>query len=88
MGIESKLTSKCQTTIPAEVREFLKIGAGDRIGYEFVEGKVVLVPKNRSALDLAGALYVPGRKPVSIEEMNEAIADAAAEKYERSRARR
>ena len=88
MGIESKLTSKCQTTIPAEVRKFLKVGAGDRIGYEFVEGKVVLVPKNRSALDLAGALYVSGREPVSIEEMNRAIAEAVVERYERSRARR
>lgn len=88
MGIESKLTSKCQTTIPAEVREFLKIGAGDRIGYEFVDGKVVLVPKNRSALDLAGILYDPKRKPVSIEEMNEAIGDAMTQEYERSIDRR
>lgn len=88
MGIESKLTSKCQTTIPIEVREFLKIRAGDRIGYEIVDGKVVLVPKNRSALDLAGALYSPNRKMVSIEDMNEAIAEGATERYERVRARR
>ncbi len=59
MGVESKITTKGQTTIPIEVREYLKVGAGDRIGYEFVDGKVVLVPKNRSALDFAGVLFEP-----------------------------
>lgn len=87
MGIESKLTTKGQTTIPAEVRQYLKIGAGDRLGYEFVDGKVMLVPKNRSALDFAGALHQPGRAPVSVEAMNEAIGEAIAERFERSRDR-
>jgi len=84
MGAESKLTSKCQTTIPVEVRERLKIGPGDRIGYEFIDGKVVIVPKNRSALDLAGILHQPGRKRVSVEEMNEAVGKAIVDRYERS----
>lgn len=87
MGIESKVTTKGQTTIPAEVREYLKISAGDRIGYEFVDGKVVLVAKNRSALDFAGALHVPDRDPVSIEAMNEALDEGLAERFERSRDR-
>lgn len=84
MGAESKITSKGQTTIPLEVREYLKVGAGDRIGYEFVDGKVVLVPKNRSALEFAGALFEPGRKPVSVEDMNAAIGEAVSERYGRS----
>lgn len=87
MGIESKLTTKGQTTIPLEVREFLKVGAGDRLGYEFVDGKVVLVPKNRSALDFAGVLHEPNRKPVPVESMNEALDEAVSERFERSRAR-
>jgi len=87
MGIESKLTTKGQTTIPQEVREFLKVGAGDRLGYEFVDGKVVLVPKNRSALDFAGVLHEPARKPVSVETMNEALDEAVSERFERSRDR-
>ncbi|MEM5474572.1 type II toxin-antitoxin system PrlF family antitoxin [Hoeflea sp. AS60] len=81
------MTTKGQTTIPAEVREYLKISAGDRIGYEFVDGKVVLVAKNRSALDFAGALHVPDRDPVSIEAMNEALDEGLAERFERSRDR-
>jgi len=87
MGIESKLTTKGQTTIPLEVREFLKVGAGDRLGYEFVDGKVVLVPKNRSALDFAGVLHEPDRKPVPVESMNEALDEAVSERFERSRDR-
>lgn len=84
MGVESKITSKGQTTIPIEVREYLKVGAGDRIGYEFVDGKVVLVPKNRSALDFAGVLFEPNREPVSVDAMNEAIVRAVSDRYERS----
>ncbi|MBU4530774.1 MAG: type II toxin-antitoxin system PrlF family antitoxin [Hoeflea sp.] len=87
MGIESKITTKGQTTIPIEVREYLKLGAGDRIGYEFVDGKVVLVPKNRSALEFAGVLFDPDRAPVSIEAMNESIGEAISDRYERSRDR-
>lgn len=87
MGIESKITSKGQTTIPAEIREFLALHPGDRIGYEIRDGRVEIVPKNRSALDFAGILHDPGRKPVSVEEMNEAIGAAVTERYERTRDR-
>ena len=87
MGIESKITSKGQTTIPAEVREYLGIGAGDRLGYEFVDGKVLLVPKNRSALEFAGVLFDPDRAAVSVEAMNEVIGKAISDRYERSRDR-
>ena len=84
MGVESKLTTKGQTTIPLEVREYLKVGAGDRLGYEFVDGKVMLVPKNRSALDFAGVLHEPDRETVSVESMNEALGEAITERFERS----
>ncbi|MEP3437893.1 MAG: type II toxin-antitoxin system PrlF family antitoxin [Hoeflea sp.] len=84
MGVESKITTKGQTTIPIEVREYLKIGAGDRIGYEFVDGRVMLVPKNRSALDFAGVLFEENRAPVSVEAMNEAVGEAISDRYERS----
>ncbi|OCW59308.1 AbrB/MazE/SpoVT family DNA-binding domain-containing protein [Hoeflea olei] len=87
MGLESKITTKGQTTIPAQVRDYLKLGAGDRIGYELVDGKVLLVAKNRSALDFAGALHAPGREPVSIEAMNAAIGESAGERFGRSRDR-
>jgi antitoxin PrlF len=75
------LTSKGQVTIPVKVRTALGLDAGDRI--EFVEvgkGKFNIVAATRSVKELSGMLYRKGRKPVSIEEMNAAIAKGAADR--------
>jgi len=63
-----------------QVRTALGVGAGDRI--EFVEmekGQFAIVPANRSVRELKGMLRVKRNKPVSIEEMNRAIARRASE---------
>jgi antitoxin PrlF len=73
------LTSKGQITIPAQVRTALGVDAGDRI--EFVEvgkGEFNIMAATRSVKELNGMLYRKGRKPVSIEEMNTAIAKGAS----------
>ncbi|MGA9306481.1 MAG: AbrB/MazE/SpoVT family DNA-binding domain-containing protein [Candidatus Sulfotelmatobacter sp.] len=73
------VTSKGQITIPARVRTALGVDAGDRI--EFVEvgkGEFNIVAATRSVRELNGMLYRRGRKPVSIEEMNAAIAKGAS----------
>jgi antitoxin PrlF len=73
------VTSKGQITIPAQVRTALGVEAGDRI--EFVEvgkGEFNIVAATRSVRELSGMLYRKGRKLVSIEEMNAAIAKGAA----------
>ncbi|GGH04524.1 AbrB/MazE/SpoVT family DNA-binding domain-containing protein [Silvibacterium dinghuense] len=71
------LTSKGQITVPAKVREELGLKAGDRL--EFVRnqrtGRYEIIPATISVRSLEGMLHRPGRKPVSIEEMNEAIAE-------------
>lgn len=67
------LTSKGQTTIPKDVREFLGLKPGDRL--EFIpqeDGKVLLMPVNLELSDLKGILPAP-RKPVSLAEMEKAI---------------
>jgi antitoxin PrlF len=76
----AKITSKGQITIPAEVRLDLGVGSGDRL--EFVkkkDGEYSILPATRSVRELKGMLRVAGRKPVSVEEMNEAIARRATE---------
>ena len=74
------MTSKGQITIPAKVREALKLEPGVRIEFvEVEEGKFQLMPATRSIRDLEGMFYDARRKPVSIEEMDEAIARGAAE---------
>jgi len=72
------LTSKGQITIPIGVREKLHVGTGDRL--EFVEvapGRFEVVPLTRSITELKG-LAAKRRKPVSIDEMNRAIASRGA----------
>lgn len=67
------LTSKGQTTVPKEIREHLRLRAGDRIEFLIEEdGRVVLVPATYDAAELAGMLPRP-KRPVSIEEMRSVI---------------
>lgn len=69
------ITSKGQITIPLRVREKLGLEPGDRI--EFVEvddGKFQLMPATRSIKELEGRYQGKVSGPVSIEEMNAAIA--------------
>jgi antitoxin PrlF len=69
----SVLTSKGQTTIPKDVRDYLGLRPGDRIEFVLTEDKTVLLkPATRPVTDLKGFLPKPP-KPVSIEQMNAAI---------------
>ncbi len=69
------VTSKGQITIPRSIRQALKVGVGDRLDFVLdAEGRVVVQPAVRDIGDLKGLLRRAGRKPVSIEQMNAAIA--------------
>lgn len=84
----AKITSKGQVTIPRTIREHLHVAEGDRIDFRVDEnGEVRLTSVARSARDLFGILHRPGRKPVSVEEMNAAIAEGRAEDNRRILAR-
>src|SRR4051794_11494083 len=48
--IQSRITSKAQTTVPQAVRRALGVGPGDEIAWEIEEGRVVL-RRARPALD-------------------------------------
>jgi AbrB family looped-hinge helix DNA binding protein len=84
MGAFTTMTSKGQLTIPKEVREALNLKAGTRFYVTVRDGQVVAVPKNKRLADLAGALgKPPSGETLSVEQMNDAIMDAAAEDDER-----
>jgi len=73
------LTSKGQITIPLRVREKLGLEPGDRIEFvEVDEGKFQLIPRTRSIKELEGRYHGKVSRPVSIEEMNAAIARRAS----------
>lgn len=68
------ITSKGQVTIPASVRAALGLETGSRVEFVEVEnGKYAIVPATSSVLALKGMLRKPNQ-PVSIEDMNQAIA--------------
>jgi antitoxin PrlF len=73
----STLTSKGQITVPKSVRDALKLQQGDKV--EFVENErheFILKPATKKVVEVAGLLKdFKKDRPVSIEEMNEAIAD-------------
>jgi AbrB family looped-hinge helix DNA binding protein len=80
---EAKMTSKGQITVPKDIRLKLGLKPGDRIRFLLeADGRVRLMPAKRDISELVGILPKP-RRVVSIEEMDEAIARAVAEKYAR-----
>jgi antitoxin PrlF len=73
------ITSKGQITIPVRIRAALGLEAGDAVEFVEVEkNKVAIIPATRSIRELEGRFYDKRRKPVTIEEMNAAIARQAA----------
>ena len=78
------MTSKGQITIPANVRTKFRLHPGTKV--DFVEnqaGELVLRPRTGDIRALRGIIKYDG-PPVSIEDMNRAIARAAAERFKRS----
>ncbi len=75
--LESSVTKKGQTTLPKPVRDTLGVQAGDRVRYVVLDGEVRILPV-RPIRRLFGALKHDG-PPVTVEEMERAVADAASE---------
>lgn len=72
------LTGKGQITIPVEVRQALRLDAGDRVEFVEVEpGRFEIVPATRSVTALK-AMFGKPKRTVSIDEMNAAIARRGA----------
>ncbi len=75
--IESGITAKGQTTLPKAVREALSVKPGDRVRYVIQDGQVRILkagPVDR----LFGMLKYDG-PPVTLEEMDQAIAEGASD---------
>jgi len=76
--MESAITSKGQATIPKAIREHLGLKPGDRVKFfVHLDGSVVLLPK-LPARALRGILKSKRGRPVTIDEMTEAVAEGAA----------
>ncbi|WP_395668393.1 AbrB/MazE/SpoVT family DNA-binding domain-containing protein [Rhodoferax sp.] len=68
------ITSKGQITIPVSVRDDLKLDAGDKVEFVHIApGRYELVASTHEVTALKG-MFGRTSKPVSIEDMNAAIA--------------
>lgn len=82
--MESAITTKGQATIPKAIRELLRLKPGDRLKF-FVhpDGTVVLLPK-LPASALRGIVRSRRKKPITVKQMNEAVAKGAADTVRRT----
>lgn len=82
----TSLTSKGQVTIPKDIREKLGLKPGDRVIFDQAKDGTVQVRRAQHAEEIAGMLkqYARGQAPAK-QEIKEISAQAAVERYERSR---
>lgn len=82
MNPSTTLTSKNQLTLPKQVREELDLKPGDRLVFRKQGDNYVLeARRRRSALDFAGALHDPDRRPLTQQEIKSTGAEAALQRY-------
>jgi len=69
---EATVTSKGQITIPADIRKWLDLSAGQRVVFTRLDdGTIVMRAKTRSILELKGMLKpMPRRGKIEIDDMN------------------
>ncbi len=79
------VTSKGQVTIPKKIRDELKLSTGTKIDFILQpDGTALVKPVTIDIRDLNGILGNPLGRPLTIEEMNDAIAAEVVAKYRRS----
>ena len=72
------LTSKGQITLPKPVRDRLNLRPGDRVDFVIdEEGEIRVRTSRHDVRDLKGLLHRRGRKPVTLEQMDAAVARGA-----------
>lgn len=68
---ESTITTKGQTTVPAEVRALVHAKPGTKLVWSVTpEGTISVRAKTKTILEMAGMLKAPKGKRVAVEDMN------------------
>ena len=65
----------------------LGLTEGTRLDFDIVDGAIRARPVSRTALDLLGVLRQPGRKPVSLQAMKQAVEAEAVARFVRATGR-
>jgi len=81
---QSKVTAQGQISVPAEIRKKLGIGPGSVLEWEQEGDKVVVRKAGKyTSLDIHKALFKTPPKPITVEQMDEAIGRYIRKKYAR-----
>ena len=80
----AKMTSKGQITIPKAVRDKLGLKSGSSVCFDAYESFYLIKPLQDDPLEELEGFFNYSGKPHSIDEMNAAITDKAAEFYKES----
>ena len=75
------LTSKGQITLPQAVRRTLGLHAGTKVDFVAMADGFKIVALHQEAVRLKGRFAGRNSHPVSVEEMNEAIAAEASARH-------
>jgi antitoxin PrlF len=71
---ESTVTTKGQVVVPKKIRDYMRLNPGDKIDFVIREdGEVFVRPVILDVRELKGQLKKPGRKPVSLKDMEKAV---------------
>lgn len=71
MADATTLTSKGQITVPREIRDRLGLKSGDKMAFTMLsDGTVIMRPKTRRLLELAGSLARAGQLRIAVEDMD------------------
>lgn len=70
MSDPTTMTTKGQVTVPKEIRDRLGLKSGDKMAFTLLsDGTVVMRPKTRRLVELAGSLTRPGQPKVRVQDM-------------------
>ena len=80
------LTSKGQITLPKEIRERLGLNAGAMLDFQILENNTITArPVKPDARRIRGLLKSPHAKPLTLEQMDEAVSKHLENKHAPSR---
>lgn len=78
----ASITSKGQVTLPKPIRDQLGLDAGDRLDFEVLaDGSLRARPVRRGLGGVLGVLQRPAQDALSVEAMNDAVAQALRERH-------
>ncbi|MFU8839076.1 MAG: AbrB/MazE/SpoVT family DNA-binding domain-containing protein [Thiohalomonadaceae bacterium] len=78
--MQATITSKGQLTLPKVLRDQLHLQAGDRVEFILGEDNVVTMLPRHATIGLLKGMLPKPEQPVSLADMDRAIADAAVKR--------